>query len=60
MYKKVLSIAGLLTAMFAQLSFPQTQVDLRTQTKSVDFSAATSTRPLKTGTALPGIYAAEK
>lgn len=54
MYKKVLSIAGLLTAMFAQLSFPQTQVDLRTQTKSVDFSAATSTRPLKTGTALPG------
>ncbi len=31
-----------------------TQVDLRTQTKSVDFSSANSTRPLKSGTSLPG------
>lgn len=31
----------------------QTQIDLRTQAKSVDFSAATWTKPLKTGTALP-------
>lgn len=31
----------------------QTAIDLRTQAKSVDFSAASSTRPLKTGTALP-------
>ncbi len=33
--------------------FAQTQVDLRTQGKSVDFSAVSSTRPVKTGTALP-------
>jgi len=32
----------------------QTVIDLRTQTKNVDFSGALSTRPLKTGTALPG------
>jgi hypothetical protein len=31
----------------------QTQVDLRTQSKSVDFSAASSTKPLQTGTSLP-------
>lgn len=31
----------------------QTQIDLRTQAKSVDFSAATRTKPFKTGTALP-------
>ena len=46
--------AGVLMALVAQRSFPQTQVDLRTQAKSVDFSAATATRPLKTGTSLPG------
>ena len=31
----------------------QTQIDLRTQAKNVDFSGATSTRPMKTGTTLP-------
>src|SRR5579863_1641456 len=31
----------------------QTQVDLRTQSKSVDFSAASSTKPFQTGAALP-------
>ena len=31
----------------------QTQVDLRTQTKNVDFSAAPTTKPVKAGTALP-------
>ena len=31
----------------------QTLVDLRTQTKSVDFSGATSTKPMKTGSSLP-------
>jgi hypothetical protein len=38
------------------LSLPaaaQTQIDLRTQTKSVDFTAAVSTKPLKTGAVLP-------
>src|SRR5260221_4875148 len=32
----------------------QSRVDLRTQAKSVDFSAASSTTPFQTGTALPG------
>jgi hypothetical protein len=31
----------------------QTQVDLRTQSKSVDFSAANSTKPMSVGTVLP-------
>ncbi len=31
----------------------QTKVDLRTQSKGVDFSEAAATRPLKTGTTLP-------
>src|ERR1700728_3913897 len=31
----------------------QTQVDLRNQSRNVDFSAAISTRPEKTGTVLP-------
>jgi hypothetical protein len=34
-----------------------TTVDLRTQSKSVDFSAANATRPFKSGTALPAICA---
>ncbi|HEV2446937.1 MAG TPA: hypothetical protein VGS58_13495, partial [Candidatus Sulfopaludibacter sp.] len=35
----------------------QTQIDLRTQAKSVDFSAASSTKPLKTGGSLPATCA---
>lgn len=35
----------------------QTQIDLRTQAKNIDFSAASSTRPMKTGTALPATCA---
>lgn len=35
----------------------QTQIDLRTQAKSVDFSGASSTRTWKTGTALPSTCA---
>lgn len=35
----------------------QTQIDLRTQAKNIDFSAANSTRPIKTGTALPATCA---
>src|ERR1035437_2108745 len=31
----------------------QTQIDLRTQARNVDLTAAASTKPLKTGTALP-------
>jgi hypothetical protein len=36
----------------------QTTIDLRTQTRNVDFSGAVSTRPVKTGTALPATCAA--
>ncbi len=32
-----------------------TKVDLQNQTRGVDFSAATSTKPAKTGTSLPGV-----
>ena len=35
----------------------QTQVDLATQTKRVDFTAASSTKPIKTGTSLPATCA---
>jgi len=36
----------------------QTAIDLRTQAKTVDFAAAPSTRPLKTGTVLPALCSA--
>ncbi len=42
-----------MTATLAALAVGQTQVDLRTQSKSVDFSAASSTKPVTTGTSLP-------
>ena len=44
----------LLAAALAAQAGAQTQVDLRTQSKNVDFSAATSTKPFRTGTLLPG------
>jgi hypothetical protein len=44
----------LLWALFSGAGgYAQTVVDLRTQSKSVDFSGAASTRPAKTGTSLP-------
>jgi hypothetical protein len=48
MNKLVFALAAVAAAGFAQ-----TQVDLRTQSKSIDFGLAPSTRPLQTGTALP-------
>jgi len=39
--------------LFAGAGKSQTSVDLRTQSKSVDFSAATSTKPMQTGANLP-------
>lgn len=33
----------------------QTRIDLRTQSKSIDFAEAVSTRPLKTGAVLPAV-----
>ena len=38
---------------FTVIGFSQTQVDLRTQSKSVDFSSATSTRSFQVGQTLP-------
>lgn len=42
-----------LVCAVASLGYAQTLVDLRTQSKSVDFSSASTTKPIKTGTALP-------
>jgi len=42
-----------LAAMAAIPALGQTRVDLRTQTRNVDFSGAASTKPSKTGTLLP-------
>src|ERR1700722_12442207 len=49
----VLSAACVLAILSASRAKGQTQVDLKNQSKSVDFSRATSTLPLQTGTALP-------
>jgi len=43
----------LLWAAFVAMGESQTLVDLRTQSKSVDFSGAGSTKPMQTGTVLP-------
>lgn len=51
MKQKYLQI--LLVLMLAGSAFGQTLVDLRTQSKSIDFSALPSTRPVQVGTALP-------
>lgn len=44
---------GLLLGAFATTGYGQTQVDLRTQSKSVDFSGAGSTKPMQAGSSLP-------
>ena len=44
---------GTLAAATVGCGSAQTQIDLRTQSKSVDFSAASFTKPLQTGTSLP-------
>jgi len=44
-----------IAAAVAVAAAGQTQVDLRTQSKSVDFSAAISTKPVATGTSLPAL-----
>ncbi len=40
-------------ALMALIATAQTQLDLRSQAKKVDFTEAVSTKPLKTGAALP-------
>src|SRR4051812_17428662 len=47
----------LASAAMAGAAHGQTKVDLRTQGKSIDFAAMPSTRPSKTGTAIPGTCA---
>ena len=44
---------AVLAAAAGAVVFGQTQVDLRTQAKTIDFTQAPETRPIKTGTALP-------
>jgi hypothetical protein len=46
-------VCGLSLLLAAVLANAQTQVDLRSQSKNIDFSAAPFTRPVKTGTVLP-------
>jgi hypothetical protein len=50
-----LTVTKILTllAVLAAIASGQTQVDLRTQSKSIDFSAAPSTKPFASGAALP-------
>jgi hypothetical protein len=47
------SVAVVWFAAFTIAATAQTRVDLRTQSRNVDFSAASSTKPSKTGTTLP-------
>ncbi|MDQ6706195.1 MAG: hypothetical protein M3Z85_09520 [Acidobacteriota bacterium] len=52
--KSLLMLCSVLAACLGTFSArAQTQVDLRSQTKSVDFSGASFTKPSKTGTTLP-------
>ena len=44
-------------SIFIGLVSGQTQVDLQSQSKNVDFSAAIATRPVKTGSVLPATCA---
>ena len=52
MNHRLVTMAGLLVAALGP-AVSQTLVALRTQSKSVDFSAANTTKPFKTGTPLP-------
>lgn len=48
----------LLIAFCAGTLHAQTQIDLRTQSKSVDFSGANATKPFKSGTVFPSVCGA--
>ncbi|MBV9742287.1 MAG: hypothetical protein JO099_00870, partial [Acidobacteriia bacterium] len=49
---KLTAACSLISILLSQAA-AQTRVDLRTQTKSVDFSWASSTKPSQTGAVLP-------
>ena len=51
-------LTGWLIAATLGAALAQTKVDLRTQSKSADFSAALSTKPVAMGTPLPGTCSA--
>ena len=53
-------LAGWMMAASAAGLVAQTKVDLRTQSKSVDFSAASLTKPVRTGTSLPAVCSASE
>src|ERR1700691_4698194 len=53
MTKRRVPMSLLLWAVFVATGEGQTLVDLRTQTKSVDFSGAPSTKPMQIGSSLP-------
>src|SRR5580704_19266567 len=44
----------LVMLMVARITFAQTQINLQSQSRDVDFSAAPSTKPAQTGMVLPG------
>ena len=50
-----MSAAALSAAVLAPFLQAQTRIDLPTQAKRIDFSQATTTRPVKTGTTLPAL-----
>ncbi len=49
------AIASILLLALTTTATAQTQVDLRRQSKSIDFSAAASTKPVQMGTVLPSV-----
>lgn len=53
MMKQTLCVVCVLAYASGFYVYAQTQVDLRTQGKSIDFAGAPSTRPMKTGASLP-------
>ena len=53
-------LTGWIMAAAAACLIAQTKVDLRTQSKSVDFSAASLTKPVRTGTSLPATCSASE
>jgi hypothetical protein len=57
MNKRRVASGLFLWAVFAVTGEGQTLVDLRTQSKSVDFSGAVSTKPMQTGSSLPSTCA---
>jgi hypothetical protein len=49
----LLAAAAVVMVGASMMAIAQTRIDLKTQSKSVDFSSAQSTKPIKTGSALP-------